>query len=215
MWFGNSLPSQVGIVEKDIFDLSVEDLSGYDQVIFLAGLSNDPMADLPPARNFIFNEAAPVYFAYIAKKAKVKRYVYACSCSVYAYTEDTASAYVRAVEANYKISGVFNIASGNYTVGEVADHVRRSIEEHTGWKINVAIKSIQDIRNYKVTIQRAQNVLSFHPQDDVRSIVANLLENKSKFGDWDNPLYYNIETFKRLIDGQIPAFRTVAAATPD
>ena len=283
-WFGNYLPNDVGIVRKDIFDLSVEDLKGYEQVIFLAGLSNDPMAEYSPSKNFIFNAAAPAYLAYIAKKSGVKRYVYASSCSVYGYTEnelydenrpavcaypygisklqgeqaalqlqddkfsvislrkgtacgysprmrldliintmfksamrdrmitvnnpsiwrpilsieDAASAYIRAVEANYKISGIFNIASGNYTVGEVADRVRRSIETHTSWKINLQIKFIQDFRNYKVTIQKAQNVLSFHPQNDVSSIIASLIENKSKFEDWDNPSYYNIEAFKRL-----------------
>src|SRR5208283_5385931 len=40
-WFGNHLPRQAGILNKDIFHLSVEDLEPYDQVIFLAGLSND------------------------------------------------------------------------------------------------------------------------------------------------------------------------------
>jgi len=87
-WFGNKLPSEAGILEKDIFDLQVSDLAGYDQVIFLAGLSNDPMADFSPAKNFIFNASAPAYLAYIAKKAKVKRYIYASSCSVYGYTEN-------------------------------------------------------------------------------------------------------------------------------
>ena len=56
--------------------------------MFLAGLSNDPMAEYSPSKNFIFNAAAPAYLAYIAKKAKVKRYIYASSCSVYGYTEN-------------------------------------------------------------------------------------------------------------------------------
>jgi nucleoside-diphosphate-sugar epimerase len=300
-WFGNYLPNQVGTVQKDIFELSVEDLTGYEQVIFLAGLSNDPMAEYSPSKNFIFNAAAPAYLAYIAKKAGVKRYVYASSCSVYGYTEnelydedrpavcaypygisklqgeqaalqlqddnfsvislrkgtacgysprmrldliintmfksamrdrtiivnnpsiwrpilsieDAASAYIRAMEANYKISGIFNIASGNYTVGEVADRVRRSIETHTGWKINLQIKFIQDFRNYKVTIQKAQNVLSFHPQNDVGSIIASLIENRSKFEDWDNPSYYNIEAFKRLEAGLNPtAWAAASVGSP-
>ena len=57
-WFGNNLPRQVGILNKDIFHLSVEDLEPYDQVIFLAGLSNDPMAEFSPSKNFIFNAAS-------------------------------------------------------------------------------------------------------------------------------------------------------------
>src|SRR2546425_1868502 len=87
-WFGNHLPRQVGILNKDIFQLTAEDLEPYDQVIFLAGLSNDPMAEYSPSNNFIFNAAAPAYLAYTAKNAKVKRYIYASSCSVYGYTEN-------------------------------------------------------------------------------------------------------------------------------
>lgn len=87
-WFGNHLPKEVGVVHKDIFDLTAEDLNGYEQVIFLAGLSNDPMAEFSPSKNFIFNAAAPAYLAYIAKRAGVKRYIYASSCSVYGYTEN-------------------------------------------------------------------------------------------------------------------------------
>jgi nucleoside-diphosphate-sugar epimerase len=44
-WFGNALPVEVGIVHQDLFDLQASDLKKYKQVIFLAGLSNDPMAE--------------------------------------------------------------------------------------------------------------------------------------------------------------------------
>lgn len=47
-WFGNHLPQETGIIQKDIFDLTVEDLQSYQQVVFLAGLSNDPMAEYSP-----------------------------------------------------------------------------------------------------------------------------------------------------------------------
>jgi len=300
-WFGKHLPAQVGIVHKDIFDLTVEDLKGYEQVVFLAGLSNDPMAEFSPSKNFIFNAAAPAYLAYIAKKAKVSRYVYACSCSVYGYTEnelydetrpaisnypygisklqgeqavmqlqddtfsvislrkgticgysprmrldliintmfkaamrdrtitvnnpsiwrpilsiaDASSAYIRAIEANQKISGIFNIASGNYTVGEIGDLVRLAIERQAGWKINLQIKHILDYRNYKVNFQKAENILSFHPHDDVNSIVENLIEHKSKFEDWDNPLYYNIQAFKSVEDKQKSASLASTAIASD
>jgi len=283
-WFGNHLPNQVGILNKNIFHLSVQDLKPYDQVMFLAGLSNDPMAEYSPSKNFILNAAAPAYLGYIAKIAEVKRYIYASSCSVYGYTEnelydetrpvgssypygisklqgeqaalqltndefsviclrkgtisgysprmrldlivntmfktamrdgvitvnnpsiwrpilsieDAATAYIRAVEANAKISGVFNLASGNYTVGEVADVVRSRIEERMGVRISLCIEHIQDFRNYKVSVDKAANVLSFHPKGDVKSIVDDLIQNVNKFQDWDNPLYSNILTFEEL-----------------
>lgn len=286
-WFGNHLPRQVGIIEKDLFHLTVADLRPYDQVIFLAGLSNDPMAEFSPSKNFIFNAAAPAYLAYTAKNAKVRRYIYASSCSVYGYTEnelydetrpvsssypygisklqgeqaamqlldegfsvialrkgtvsgysprmrldliintmfkhavrdqlitvnnpsiwrpilgieDAATAYIRAIEANANLSGIFNIASGNYTVGEVADLVKAAVEERLGLRVNLNIKHLQDFRNYKVSVAKASNVLSFHPTEDVRSIVSSLVSNLEKFRDWDNPLYSNILAFKELESG--------------
>lgn len=283
-WFGNHLPRQVGIINKDIFHLTVDDLSSYDQVIFLAGLSNDPMAEYSPSKNFISNAAAPAYLAYTAKKAKVRKYIYASSCSVYGYTEnklydeeqsvntsypygisklqgeqavmnmidtgftvialrkgtisgysprmrfdliintmfraairehaitvsnpsiwrpvlsieDAATAYIRAIEANDNISGIFNIASGNYTVGEVGDLVKSAIEERLGLLTKLNIQHKQDFRNYKVSTEKARNVLSFHPSGDVKSIVNGLMDNMDKFQDWDNPLYFNIQAFKKL-----------------
>jgi hypothetical protein len=54
------------------------------------------------------------------------------------------------------------------------------------------------VRNYKVSFEKARNVLSFHPRQDIGSIVHHLIANMEKFSDWDNPLYYNIRTFQAL-----------------
>jgi nucleoside-diphosphate-sugar epimerase len=115
--------------------------------------------------------------------------------------QDAATAYIRALEANARISGVFNLASGNYTVGEVADVVRNRIEERLDIRVDLRIKHIQDIRNYKVSTDKAANVLSFHPTGSISSIVDDLIANMDKFRDWDNPLYSNIHTFKILEEG--------------
>src|SRR5437867_10531647 len=123
-WFGNHLPRQAGILNKDIFHLSQEDLEPYDQVIFLAGLSNDPMAEFSPSKNFIFNAAAPAYLAYIAKAANAKRFIYASSCSVYGYTENELYDETRPVSSTYpygisKLQGeqaVMQLAAENFSV---------------------------------------------------------------------------------------------------
>ena len=80
----------------------------------------------------------------------------------------------------------------------MADVVRSRIEDRLDVRINLNIKHVQDFRNYKVSVDKAANVLSFHPTGSVQSIVDNLIENISKFQDWDNPLYSNILTFKGL-----------------
>jgi nucleoside-diphosphate-sugar epimerase len=107
-------------------------------------------------------------------------------------------AYTRAIEANESINGIYNIASGNHTVGEIADLVKFTVEEVFGKKIALDIKHIRDMRNYKVSIEQAQTILSFHPHHSVKSIVRHLIDNLDKCSDWDNPKYYNIQVFKGL-----------------
>ena len=76
LWFGNHLPRKVKVIQKDVMSLDENDLEGYEQVIFIAGLSNDPMAEYSPARNFIGNGASPAYLSFISKRAGVQRFIH-------------------------------------------------------------------------------------------------------------------------------------------
>ena len=87
-WFGDYLDPSVTKLKKSIWDLTPSDIEGYSAVLFLAGLSNDPMAQFRPDLNFIENNAAPAYLAFITKQAGVKRFIGASSCSVYGYTKN-------------------------------------------------------------------------------------------------------------------------------
>jgi len=86
LWFGNYLLEEVKVIQKDVFEVREDDLKEYEQVIFIAGLSNDPMAEYSPAKNFVDNASAPTYLAYTAKRAGVRRFIHGGSCSVYGYT---------------------------------------------------------------------------------------------------------------------------------
>jgi nucleoside-diphosphate-sugar epimerase len=288
LWFGNHLPEGTNVLQKDLFQLGVDDLRGYDQIVFLAGLSNDPMAEFSPAQNFIQNGALPSYLAFQAKQAGVRRFVYASSCSVYGYTvnelydekapvtcaypygisklegehgvlqlqddtfstialrqgtvcghsprmrfdlivntmykcavqdgvitvnnpsiwrplidvRDTASAFLRAIQADRSISGIFNVAKDNFTVGQVADFVKDEVEACTGKKIRVHIKDIQDFRNYKVTCDRARTYLGFQPKFAIPGMVRHLHSHREHYGDLAQEAYYNIAVFKTLKIGQ-------------
>ena len=100
-WFGRHLPSDVPTLERELFELNEEDLEPFDQVVFLAGLSNDPMAEFSPAQNFVDNGALPSYLAYVAKKAGVKRFVYASSCSVYGFSHSSLATEESEVHCGY------------------------------------------------------------------------------------------------------------------
>lgn len=286
MWFGNHLPPETEVIERDVMELREGDLKGVDCLIFIGGLSNDPMAEYSPVRNFVANASCPSYLAYIAKRAGVRRFIHGGSCSVYGYTinelynetspavsnypygisklqgefgsmqlsddtfsviglrqgtvsgysprmrldlvintmfksavqdrvitvnnpsiwrpilaiRDAVDAYVRSVEAASEISGVFNVASGNYTIGEVADYVAEGVKDSLGVDAHIVVKNVQDFRNYKVSWEKARNVLGFHPRFTARDVVAELAANYEHFKDFNNPQYYNIKTFVALDD---------------
>lgn len=283
-WFGNFLPDDIKVIKKELFLCVEDDFKGYDQVIFLAGLSNDPMAEFNPSKNFVDNGALPSYLAYLSKRAGVKRFIYASSCSVYGYTidklydeespavsnypygisklqgergvlqmqdesfsvislrqgtisgfsprmrfdlivntmfktamkdgtilinnpsiwrpiydiRDAASAFIRSIQAHQSISGIFNVTSGNYTVGQVGDFVKHEIEKKTSRKIKLDIRNIQDFRNYKVSIDKAKTYLGFQPMYTINDIIDDIYEHLDCFGDFEKDGYYNIRIFKKL-----------------
>lgn len=73
---------------KDIRDVIVEDLKGYDAVIHLAALSNDPLSDLNPELTYEINHGASVRLAEHAKSAGVPRFLFSSSCSLYGLSPD-------------------------------------------------------------------------------------------------------------------------------
>ena len=118
-WFGNSLPDDIPVKQMDIFNLQTEDVAPYDAIIFLAGLSNDPMAEFSPKANFIYNTALPAYIGYIAKDAGVKRMLFASSCSVYGYTHNRTFTEQDIAVSNYPY-GVSKL-QGEQTLLAIAD----------------------------------------------------------------------------------------------
>jgi nucleoside-diphosphate-sugar epimerase len=281
LWFGNKIKEDVKIHNKSILDLRTSDLESFDVVVFLAGLSNDPMANYNPPMNFIENSAVPSYLAFISKEAGVKRFVYASTCSVYGYTannlmdetakvepqypygisklaaeqsiinltndsfrpialrkgtvggysprmrfdlvvnamtktalsegkiivnnpaiwrplvdiRDVVSAYVRSIEADLSVSGVYNILEENYTIGRLADEIKLTLESQ-GHQAIVETKNIQDVRNYKVSNEKAKMELDFKPRFTPADTVMSILKNVDKNVDFSDKSYYNIQTFK-------------------
>lgn len=284
LWFGNHLPDSVKVTSRDLFTLEVDDLRGYDQVVFMAGLSNDPMAEFSPRDNFVMNAAAPAYLVYMAKRAGVKRFIYAGSCSVYGSTDgqalsegspaisqypygiakmqgelsvlqladpafsviclrqgtvsghsprmrldlvvnamfttaihngiivvdnptiwrpilgilDAALAYRLAVEASPGVSGIFNVATRNYTVGEIAECVKDRLRERADIDVELQVHGRPDNRNYRVSTEKAQQNLGFHPVQEVPAIVDQLYEHRAEFADIENETYYNIRRFRAM-----------------
>jgi nucleoside-diphosphate-sugar epimerase len=87
-WLYNGVDKAPPWRSDDVRNLHVEDLRGYDAVVHLAELSNDPVGQLNPEITFEINHHGSVRLATLAREAGVERFVYMSSCSVYGAAGD-------------------------------------------------------------------------------------------------------------------------------
>jgi nucleoside-diphosphate-sugar epimerase len=81
-------PVDIPAIDKDIRDVTVDDLKGVDAVVHLAALSNDPLGNINPDLTYDINHHASVRMAEAAKAAGARRFVFASSCSMYGKAGD-------------------------------------------------------------------------------------------------------------------------------
>lgn len=84
----NGPTEEIPEIRKNVRDLAEADLDGFDAVVHLAALSNDPLGDLDPDLTYDINHLGSVRLAELAKKAKVRRFVFSSSCSTYGAAGD-------------------------------------------------------------------------------------------------------------------------------
>jgi nucleoside-diphosphate-sugar epimerase len=87
-WLYNGVDHAPSWRFADIRSLTVDDLRGYDAVVHLAELSNDPVGQLNPEITFEINHLGSVRLATLAREAGVERFIYMSSCSVYGAAGD-------------------------------------------------------------------------------------------------------------------------------
>jgi nucleoside-diphosphate-sugar epimerase len=81
-------PQPIPAFKKDIRDVEASDLEGFEAVLHLAGLSNDPLGNLNPDLTSSINHLASVALARLAKEAGVTRFIFSSSCSNYGAAGD-------------------------------------------------------------------------------------------------------------------------------
>jgi nucleoside-diphosphate-sugar epimerase len=72
----------------DVRDVTAEDLAGFDAVIHLAAISNDPIGHLHPEATYDVNARGAIHVAKMAKQAGVPRFLFSSSCSLYGAAGD-------------------------------------------------------------------------------------------------------------------------------
>jgi nucleoside-diphosphate-sugar epimerase len=87
-WLYNGIDLSPKTLQKDLRDITLEDLKGMDAIVHMAELSNDPLGQLAPNITFDVNHKGSVRLANLAQEAGVGRFVYMSSCSVYGVAKE-------------------------------------------------------------------------------------------------------------------------------
>ena len=80
--FGEYIPYPRSI-RKDLRDIEAKDVGGFDAVVHLAALSNDPLGNLDPNLTYEINHLASIKLAKLSKEVGVPRFLFSSSCSTY------------------------------------------------------------------------------------------------------------------------------------
>ena len=118
--------------------------------------------------------------------------------------EDACQAYVCALEADLAVTGIFNISAANYTLEDLGQIVASTVAEF-GIDVSIQTEHRADVRSYRVNTDKATEVLGFRAEKPMSETVRDLVRNlQTSSIDVDDPRYYNILQFERLMaSGQL------------
>ncbi len=114
--------------------------------------------------------------------------------------EDACEAYVRALDSDLSVSGIFNISARNFTLDELGLIVAAEVNS-AGINVIVHTEHRPDVRSYRVDTSKAESVLNFNPKkpmsQTVKELVAGVLATPRS--DLEHRRFYNIRQMEHLM----------------
>ena len=116
------------------------------------------------------------------------------------HIKDLSKAYLLALRAPLDVVGTFNIARKNYTILEIAQEVHEALS-NKGYENKLKINHEEDMRNYRVNIEKSEKIFGFNPQIDIKFAVDEILDKMGSKDnpDWENKWYINAEVYKAKV----------------
>ena len=220
---------------EDVRDVAARQLAGFDAVVHLAALSNDPLGDLDPEWTYQINLHSTIALAQAAKEAGVGRFVFASSCSMYGAGADGgapldedaplrpltpyAESKVRAEEALVELSGAdfAAVSMRNATAYGVSPRLRLDVvlNNLTGWAYTTGQIQLQsDGRSWRPIvhiddISSAALAILDAPHDVIAGRAFNIGADRENYQIRDLA-----ELVRELVPGCTVAFAEGASADP-
>jgi nucleoside-diphosphate-sugar epimerase len=116
---------------------------------------------------------------------------------------DVAEAHMRLVRAEEgKVKGqVFNLVHQNYLILELGQHVNEVLKGELNTRVEI-LPGTTENRSYRVSGDKIRKILDWEPEITVKQGALEILDklNAGKYTDFDNPIYYNIQWMKMLVE---------------
>lgn len=153
----SSIEDEVTTIVKDIRDFDTEDLVGFDAIVHLAALSNDPVGELDESITFDINYTATMNLAKHAKSQGVKKFIFVSTQSIYGISKS---------EEELDESNSIKNPQTAYAKSK--------------WKAEQELKSLED-KSFEITYIRPSTVFGWSPRLRSDIVFNNLLLNGLKF----------------------------------
>lgn len=206
------------IVRKDNRDIDENDLRGVDAVCDLAALSNDPAGALDERLTYSINHEARARTAQLAKRAGVKRYLLASSCSVYGagegvLTEDSKPNPVSTYAvANLKAEhDILPLGDSSFTVCALRQATVFGLSKRMRFDLVVNLMTINAVQKGKIFVLGGGRQWRpiVHVRDTARAFVSMLdrpasLINRKVFNVGKTENNYQVLSLAYIVRENIP-----------
>jgi nucleoside-diphosphate-sugar epimerase len=207
------------LLKMDIRDLDEEDLAGIDVVCDLAALSNDPCGELDEDLTYSINHRGRANVAALAKKAGVRQYILASSCSVYgsganvALTEESETNPVSIyAKANVLVENdVFALADDEFTVTALRQATVFGLSKRMRFDLAINIMTLNAVQKGKIFVigGGTQWRPFVHVSDTARAFVHLMdqdpsIINRQKFNVGSSDHNFNILSLAYVVRENIP-----------
>jgi nucleoside-diphosphate-sugar epimerase len=191
MWFGNFLAphSNLSVVQGDVRDIDRISLDGFDSVVHLSSVANDPCGDLDPKLTWEISALATMQLADKAARSGIERFIYASSGSVYGIKEElqvTEDLELKPISEYNKTKMVAERVMLSYADKMAVQIVRPATvcgySARMRLDVSVNMLTMQALRNQKITVFGGGQVRPNIHIDDITDLYLFMLDHPEHQG---------------------------------
>lgn len=122
-------------------------------------------------------------------------------CRPLIHVDDLCEVYYRLLTCQHELPQVLNVASDNYTIQEIAEHVYSVLSQHLP-DLKIVNRNLPDPRSYRVDVSLLKSLIGDWPVTSIEQAVEDLIGNMpiTDSDAWNDPMWQNVEIYKKRLE---------------